>query len=65
MVSGNVLTVMPGVLRDTSRMRVYEAAPSAANDITFSVDADTALAVAAKRFRFAAPDETPAQQRLI
>lgn len=56
---------MPGVLRDKERMRVYEHAPSVADDVAFDVDATNALAIAAKRFRFTAPDETPAQARLL
>lgn len=60
-IPGNVDDTMPGVLRDTQRMRVYEAEPSNAGEATFEVDEASALGIAAKRFRFPAPDETPVQ----
>src|SRR5438552_703939 len=35
MISGNVLLTHPGVLRDTQRMRIYEANPSKAGETEF------------------------------
>lgn len=64
-VTGNVFDTMPGVLRDTSKMRIHEAEPSKQASVLFDVDASSALAVAAARFRFPAPDETPSQGLLL
>ena len=64
-VRGDVHDTLPGVLRDTSRMRVYEAEPSKANSVDFSIEPADALAIAASRFRFPAPPETPAQGNLL
>lgn len=62
---GNVLLTIPGILRDRDRMRVYEAEPSKRDSVEFGVEAESALAIAAARFRFPAPDETPAQRALL
>ena len=56
-VSGDVLKTMPGVLRDRERMRVWETEPSRANDVQFTVTRNSALTIAAGRFRFAAQGE--------
>ena len=64
-VTGNISETMPGVLRDFNKMRVYEAEPSRRATCEFSVTPTDALSVAAARFRFAAPDETPAQPELL
>ena len=64
-INGNVHETCPGVLRDFNKMRVYESEPSKAKDAQFEVVQSTALAIAANRFRFSAPDENPAQWQLI
>lgn len=64
-VRGNVDETYPGVLRDVNKMRIYEAEPSKAREVPFEVTLDDALAVAAKRFRFSAPNEAPRQGSLL
>lgn len=64
-ITGDVCDTMPGVLRDRDKMRVYEAEPSKAGDVEFDVEQSDALAIAAKRFRFDAPDEQPAQPSFL
>lgn len=46
-------------------MRVYEAEPSRAGDVEFDVEESDALAIAARRFRFDAPNEQPAQTSFL
>jgi hypothetical protein len=60
---GNVFDTMSGILRDRDRMRIYEASPSQSAE--FKVDQASALKIAAARFRFDVPDETPAQPLLL
>lgn len=64
-VPGDVTDTLPGVLRDSERMRVYEAQPSQAASAHFNVEPPIALAIASARFRFPAPDETPDQLSLL
>lgn len=64
-VPGDVSRTYPGVLRDRDLMRSFEAEPSKAPQVSFEVDEFSALAYASQRYRFDAPDETPAQPRLL
>lgn len=63
-VPGDVRQTHPGVLRDRDRMRSFEAEPSKLAERIFEINEHQALAIAAKRFRIQAPDETPPQGEL-
>lgn len=51
---GNILEIFPGVLRDRTRTRVWEAKPSEASQVAFTVDKANGLMHAATMYRFSA-----------
>ena len=63
-VPGDVTKTCPNVLRDRDRMRLFEMAPSRANDVQFDMDRSKALVHALKRYRIKPPAANSGQSEL-
>lgn len=64
-VPGDVTTTFPNVLRDKDRIRLFEQAPSQANEVNFDMNRAKALTHALNRYRIKPPAVNEAQSEFV